>query len=142
MWSFGEATPKNNKNSYPYAMAEKRAKDRITLALAGIHGYVYSEMEAEDFQSSSPNEPVVVSKPNSSLIDWIDELNTALKACGCENKEQADQVCKWLWEDAEMEVAVCRDNETAARDTVYKMDEKTDNGINRSEFLEESRSYV
>src|SRR5476651_1800361 len=26
-WSIGEAAPKNNKNAYPYAMAEKRAKD-------------------------------------------------------------------------------------------------------------------
>ena len=24
-WSFGECTPKNSKNAYPYAMAEKRA---------------------------------------------------------------------------------------------------------------------
>ena len=26
--SYGEASPKNTKNSYPYAMAEKRAYDR------------------------------------------------------------------------------------------------------------------
>ena len=25
-WSIGEASPKNNKNAYPWAMAEKRAK--------------------------------------------------------------------------------------------------------------------
>src|SRR5687767_9021025 len=28
-WSTGEASPKNNKNAYPWAMAEKRAKDRV-----------------------------------------------------------------------------------------------------------------
>lgn len=44
-WSTGEASPKNNKNSYPWAMAEKRAKDRVVLKLAGIHGLVYSEDE-------------------------------------------------------------------------------------------------
>ena len=44
-WATGEASPKNNKNSYPWAMAEKRAKDRVVLKLAGIHGLVYSEDE-------------------------------------------------------------------------------------------------
>lgn len=44
-WATGEASPKNNKNSYPWAMAEKRAKDRVILKLVGIHGLVYSEDE-------------------------------------------------------------------------------------------------
>jgi hypothetical protein len=44
-WSTGEASPKNNKNNYPWAMAEKRAKDRVVLKLVGIHGLVYSEDE-------------------------------------------------------------------------------------------------
>ena len=44
-WSIGEAAPKNNKNSYPYAMAEKRAKDRVILKLLNTHGYLYSESE-------------------------------------------------------------------------------------------------
>lgn len=44
-WSIGEASPKNSKNSYPWAMAEKRAKDRVILKLSGIHGLVYSEEE-------------------------------------------------------------------------------------------------
>jgi len=35
--------------SYPYAMAEKRAKDRVILKLIGLHGDVYSESEADDF---------------------------------------------------------------------------------------------
>lgn len=46
-WSVGECSPKNNKNSYPYAMAEKRAKDRVVLKLVGLHGFVYSENEGE-----------------------------------------------------------------------------------------------
>lgn len=54
-WSIGEATPKNNKNSYPYAMAEKRAKDRVILKLLNTHGSLYSEAEADDFaQSQQP----------------------------------------------------------------------------------------
>ena len=49
-WSFGEAAPGNNKNSYPYAMAEKRAKDRVVLKLVGLHGMAYSEEESDDFK--------------------------------------------------------------------------------------------
>jgi hypothetical protein len=48
-WSFGEAAPANNKNSYPMAMAEKRAKDRVILKLLTTHGALYSESEADDF---------------------------------------------------------------------------------------------
>ena len=49
-WSFGEAAPYNNKNAYPFAMAEKRAKDRVILKLCGLHGDAYSEEEADDFR--------------------------------------------------------------------------------------------
>jgi len=48
-WSIGEAAEYNNKNTYPYAMAEKRAKDRVILKLVGLHGDVYSEDEADDY---------------------------------------------------------------------------------------------
>lgn len=54
VWSTGEASPKNCKNSYPWAMAEKRAIDRVVLKLVGIHGLVYSEEEADDFKESRP----------------------------------------------------------------------------------------
>ena len=50
-WSFGEAAPANNKNAYPYAMAEKRAKDRVVLKLVGLHGLLYSEEESDDFKA-------------------------------------------------------------------------------------------
>lgn len=49
-WSFGEASPANNKNAYPYAMAEKRGKDRCILKLLNAHGTVYSEEEADEFK--------------------------------------------------------------------------------------------
>lgn len=54
-YSFGEAAPKNNKNSYPIAMAEKRAKDRVTLKLLAAHGDLYSEEEADDFKRPNPH---------------------------------------------------------------------------------------
>jgi len=49
IWSIGEAAPGNNKNAYPYAMAEKRAIDRVILKLIGLHGLAYSEEEADSF---------------------------------------------------------------------------------------------
>lgn len=47
-WSIGEAAPGNNKNSYPWAMAEKRAKDRVVLKLLGLHGEIYSYDEVDE----------------------------------------------------------------------------------------------
>ena len=38
-WSIGEATPANNKNAYPYAMAEKRAKDRVISRIPSLTIY-------------------------------------------------------------------------------------------------------
>ncbi len=54
-WSIGEASPANNKNAYCYAMAEKRAKDRVILKLLNTHGALYSEDEADDFKRPNPH---------------------------------------------------------------------------------------
>jgi hypothetical protein len=59
-WSFGEAAPHNYRTTekmaaYPYAMAEKRAKDRVILKLLKMHGAVYSEDEADDFKQPREN---------------------------------------------------------------------------------------
>src|SRR4051812_48809270 len=54
-WSIGEAVigqnllARNKTAIYPYAMAEKRAKDRVILKLAGLYGS-HSEEEADDFK--------------------------------------------------------------------------------------------
>jgi hypothetical protein len=61
-WSFGEASPGNNKNAYPYSMAEKRAKDRVVLKLVGLHGLAYSEEEADDFKPAVPVEPTPLAR--------------------------------------------------------------------------------
>lgn len=55
-WSVGEASPANCKNAYPYAMAEKRARDRVALKLLGLHG-LYSEEEAEAFKDQPAPDP-------------------------------------------------------------------------------------
>lgn len=54
-WATGEASPLNNKNQYPLAMAEKRAKDRVILKLLQAHGTIYSEDEADDFKRPNPH---------------------------------------------------------------------------------------
>lgn len=61
-WSTGEASPANNKNAYPLAMAEKRAKDRCVLKLLAAHGLVYSEDEADAFKQAyeAPGEPIPI----------------------------------------------------------------------------------
>ena len=81
-WSIGEATVYNNKNTYPYAMAEKRAKDRVILKLIGVAGYVYSESEADSMRDAKPDdmvdtiqpttEPADVSTPEGSWAAWVE----------------------------------------------------------------------
>ncbi len=52
--TFGEAAPMNNQNSYPIAMAEKRAMSRACLKLAGFYeNNVFGEMEADDFKRNN-----------------------------------------------------------------------------------------
>ena len=78
-WSIGEAAPYNNKNSYPFAMAEKRAKDRVILKLVGLHGDVYSEEEADDFKAAKPKEATPSMTLN--LEDRVDAMLTFYENC-------------------------------------------------------------
>jgi hypothetical protein len=73
-WATGEAGPKNNKNAYPWAMAEKRAKDRVVLKLSGIAGLVYSEDEADDFKQPADAPP----KPSARPVDPTKVFNEHL----------------------------------------------------------------
>src|SRR3954469_3703858 len=63
-WSIGEALVGVNyrvsgkQAAYVYAMAEKRAKDRVILKLIELHGFVYSEEEADEFKQSRPDRQV------------------------------------------------------------------------------------
>src|SRR4051795_3736934 len=58
-WSIGEALVNVNyrvsgrQAAYVYAMAGKRAKDRVILKLVGLHGLLYSEEEADELKSSA-----------------------------------------------------------------------------------------
>lgn len=53
METYGESSPSNTKQSYPVAMAEKRALSRVVLKLSGFYQEnVYGEDESDDFKRS------------------------------------------------------------------------------------------
>jgi len=94
-WSVGEASPKNCKNAYPWAMAEKRAKDRVTLKLVGIHGTVYSEDEIDD-SAKKPVSAAHQKREAASLDDDLADVHTevALVALRASYRAQA-KAEKW-----------------------------------------------
>lgn len=86
--SIGEASPYNNKNSYPYAMAEKRAIDRAILKLIGIHGFVYSDDEVDDkFENVKVKKTETKEQPKKKIDDLY--ITTALDKIK-NNKEKKD----------------------------------------------------
>ena len=88
--TYGEATPKNNKNGYPYAMAEKRAIDRAILKLIGIHGFVYSDDEVDDkFENVEVKKTETKEQPKKKIDDLY--ITTALDKIK-NNKEKKDSV--------------------------------------------------
>tara|TARA_R100000329_G_C7598613_1_gene212296 strand:+ start:292 stop:882 length:591 start_codon:yes stop_codon:yes gene_type:complete len=93
-WSIGEAAPYNTTNKYPYAMAEKRAKDRVILKLVGLHGDVYSEEEADEFKNEKPK----TSEPNLSIDqdERIDAMLEFYEDCNAERFEKAEPKYKKL----------------------------------------------
>ena len=78
--SYGECSPKNNKNAYPYAMAEKRAVDRCILKLANLHGFVYSENEIDDDakKSKPKTEEKKLINDEPTVDQYINEMNHTL----------------------------------------------------------------
>lgn len=89
VWSIGEASPNNSKNAYPYAMAEKRAVDRVVLKLIGLHGLTYSEDEADDFKDKAPapiSAPVEVKPATGDRAAkawaWAQEQSEAIRKMG------------------------------------------------------------
>ena len=99
-WAIGEASPNNNKNAYPYAMAEKRAKDRVILKLLNMAGDYYSDAEADDFkrenaaqeQTQEPQpdpEPAAEPKVSDDIRNWANQVNEDIEKPG---KYSADQL--------------------------------------------------
>lgn len=125
-WSIGEATPDNNKNNYPFAMAEKRAKDRVILKIIGLHGDVYTDSEideqvqkeleqkAKNNQTKTngvtpPKEPVTKTNDFGSWKEWagakeseIDKIKSQAGTVAWANDNQENllklqQIDKPLW---------------------------------------------
>lgn len=84
-WSIGEASPKNCKNDYPAAMAEKRAKDRVTLKLLNSHGAIYSDVETDEFaQQKGDGAPATLAKKDAKPI----YLKLQAEVHECKSREQ------------------------------------------------------
>lgn len=117
-WSFGEASPSNNKNAYPWAMAEKRGKDRVILKFLAAHGDVYSEEEAEDFKQAEKSRvssySIKKDKPDlwPKLEQAVREANTVddLTALWHETEDDAERWPK-AWQDARWELFEARTEE-------------------------------
>lgn len=82
-WATGEASPANCTNAYPWAMAEKRAKDRVILKLIGLAGLAYSEEEADEFKDSTPKDapkqngnPPGITKFRAELREFYREMHS------------------------------------------------------------------
>jgi len=86
-WSIGEAAPYNNKNGYPFAMAEKRAKDRVILKLLNAHGTLYSDAEADDFTQGT--KPTTLPKKDSKEI--YTKMQREIQACS-----SREQLKTWM----------------------------------------------
>lgn len=94
-WAIGEASPSNNKNNYPYAMAEKRAKDRVILKLLNMAGDYYSQEEADQFEEAKPKEideprkkdpepepqpdPEPEPKVSDDIRNWANQVNDSVE---------------------------------------------------------------
>ena len=85
-WSIGEALVNVNyrvsgkQAGYVWAMAEKRAKDRVILKLVSLHGLAYSEEEADEFKGGS-REAMPASKPAAAGGMSVDQMMHEVSIC-------------------------------------------------------------
>ena len=90
-WSFGEAAPYNNKNAYPLAMAEKRAKDRVILELVGLSGHVYTQDDVPDIKAGKPVWEIPKDEQTAPLADVPGLMK---QVDGCETAEDLQDVAR------------------------------------------------
>lgn len=96
-WSIGECLVNVNyrvsgkQAAYPFAMAEKRAKDRVILKLVELHGFAYSEDEADDLKSG-PRQAMQADEPEEP-----DSRAQFLAACHQHIISAADPVALRQW---------------------------------------------
>jgi hypothetical protein len=111
-WSIGEALiaregeaggnykVKGKMAAYPYAMAEKRGKDRVILKLADLHGDAYSEAEADDFNDGNQRDD----RPRSNNDNRKNERNDEPPARKASVPKEQGQEIVLYWEG---EIAKC-----------------------------------
>lgn len=99
-WATGETNPTNysikgKQPSYPWAMSEKRAKDRVILKLVGIHGLVYSEDEiaGEEPEPRTTDQRTFVGRRESEKQD-NPKASSAAQKRGLEGIERELLDCK------------------------------------------------
>ena len=98
-WATGEVAPYNNKNNYPFAMAEKRAKDRVILKLLDLTGDVYSEEEADEFKESKPTPTKLMDLDTEARVD---AAVTFYENCSVDKFEQNEKRYKGLLNSPEI----------------------------------------
>ncbi len=107
-WTFGEAAPRNNKNPYSWAMAEKRGKDRCVLKLLNTHGAIYSEDEADDFKPHAQPAAIPAAKQAESLAETF---IVALKMA-----QSVDDLSAWAVENKPAITKLSQKDQDAIRD--------------------------
>ena len=91
-------------------MAEKRAKDRVILKLVGLHGYVYSEDESDEFQESRPEDikDIPYEQPGTISPDQLKQLtelmietkSNKVKFCELFNIDSVDKLPTQKYDEA------------------------------------------
>lgn len=117
-WSTGETNPTNyhvtgKQPSYPWAMAEKRAKDRVILKLVGIHGLVYSEAEADSF-SDAPQATEKPVQPAMTYAAHLGAITSAATMDALKSAVAAANANKTLSTQDKADLAVAKDARKAA----------------------------
>ena len=103
---FGEVSPSNCKNDYPYAMAYKRCFDRVVLKKCKLaYSGIYSDSEAEEFKETPDEEEL---KQKTEIMVEIKKLMFEKKVLPNEVSEhfgknsadmtieELEEVIKWL----------------------------------------------
>lgn len=137
-WSIGEASPKNSKNAYPWAMAEKRAKDRVILKLVGIHGLLYSDAEIDTSEAGQ----FAHTEPKANSRDLFTNVMNRVRTAG----QKGRTALREYWESEEFNAAFetmpldWRDQITAEKDAFLASYKKPTGAVDPNESLD--RQYA
>jgi len=142
-WSIGEAlTVKPDRlggnykvtgkqAGYVYAMAEKRAKDRVILKLLSISGQIYSEEESDDFKRPNPHVtratdilPSAEYDEHGEVIDNIPHSESSKKIRVSDQRPLFAQLQKeaHAFADSKQFLAWMKDEKTISRVAEFKSD--------------------